>query len=366
MKLRDEIHRRPRAAAWIVIGAIAALALIGFVFFRSGKIAPGLASESARPAPNGRVAVVASLVAPISYEVAGSVQSLVSIEAASRVSARVRAVRVRAGDRVSRGEILVELDSGDLEGQVAQAEGQLAGARAELARTRADDERFSALLKRGAVTAQEYGAAEAAYRSAIGNAAGAKAAVAAAHAALAYATVRSPINGIVIERLVEPGDLAIPGKPLVRLYDDHALRAEFAAPEELARKIAIGTPLEVNVGGGAGGISTRIYEIVPAADPSSRSFLARAMLPPIPGLRPGTYVRATLNAGEETILTIPRTAVRSVGQLATVRIVINGAAEMRQVSLGRVVGDQIEVLAGLNAGDRVIAGPARVAGNERQ
>lgn len=364
MNPRDKIRRHPRAAGWIALGAIVTIALIWFVFFRSGKIAPGLASEGARSAQNRPVAVVSRQAAPLSYALVGSVQSLASIEAASRVSARVRAIKVRAGDPVRRGEVLVELDSSDLAAQVRQAEGQLAGARAELARTRADYQRFSALLKRGAVTTQEYDAAEASYHSALGNAAGANAGVAAARAALAYATVRSPVNGIVVERLVEPGDLAVPGNPLVRLYDNHALRVELAAPEELAQKIMVGTPLEVHVGGGV--IATRIYEIVPAADPSSRTFLVRAMLPSKSALRPGAYVRATMGIGEETILTIPRTTVRWVGQLATVRVVIDGAAQVRQVALGRVIGNRVEVLAGLNAGDRVIAGPSRVADDEQR
>jgi RND family efflux transporter MFP subunit len=252
------------------------------------------------------------------------------------------------------GQVIVRLDASDLNAQTAQAQGELAAAQAELARATADEKRYSALFTRGSVTASERDAAEAAYRGAAGKVAQARAAVTAARAGSEYATVRSPVNGVVVERLVEPGDMAMPGKPLVRLYDENALRVELVVPEELGRNIETATPLDVHVGASGGVYHTQVSEIVPAADPASRSFVVRAALPSGQHLQPGMFARATLTVGSQAALTLPRNAIREIGQLQTVRVVSGRMIQTRMVSLGRSFGDRVEVLAGLHQGEHVI------------
>lgn len=346
----------------LVAVAVLGLALLWLAMriIRGGEIQPGLLSQRVDQLPNQPLGTVLSEQVVLHREVIGSVQARVPVEAASRVAARVTEVKVRAGDRVTAGQTLVALDASDLRAQVAQAEGEAAAARAELARAAADHQRFAALFARGSVTAHERDAAEAAYRGAAGKAAQAGAAVAAARAALAYAIVRSPVNGVVVERLVEPGDMALPGKPLVRLYDESALRVELEVPEEVARGIRVGMPVTVSAADDS--YQTHVSEIVPAADPSSRSFLVRAALPAGGHLRPGMFARASFAAGRQTLLTVPRAAVTQVGQLDTVRVYADGRIETRMVSLGRGLGAQVEVLAGLRAGERVILDHADHAG----
>ncbi|MFZ0888797.1 MAG: efflux RND transporter periplasmic adaptor subunit, partial [Candidatus Binataceae bacterium] len=181
-----------------------------------------------------------------------------------------------------------------------------------------------------------------------------QAAVAAARAALEYATVRSPVDGVVVERLAEPGDMAMPGKPLVRLYDKNALRVELEVPEDLARSIDTGTLLQVRVDATGVEYHTQVTEIVPASDPTSRSFIVRAPLPSGQHLQPGMFARATFTTGSETVLTVPRDAIEEVGQLDTARVISEGRIQTQMVSLGRRFGDRVEVLAGLRAGQRVI------------
>jgi RND family efflux transporter MFP subunit len=148
--------------------------------------------------------------------------------------------------------------------------------------------------------------------------------------------------------------MALPGKPLVRLYDEHALRVELQVPEDLARSITVGTLLEVRVDAAGATYRTRVSEVVPAADPSSRSFLVRAPLPSGGHLRPGMFARASFAAGTQALLTVPRAAIEQVGQLETVRVYSQGRIQTRMVSLGRGLGERVEVLAGLNEGERVI------------
>ena len=129
------------------------------------------------------------------------------------------------------------------------------------------------------------------------------------------------LTAVVVERLAEPGDMAMPGKPLVRLYDENALRVELQVPEELARDDRAGhARLRCSVDATGAEYHTQVSEIVPASDPASRSFLVRAPLPSGGHLQPGMFARATFAAGSETVLTIPRDAVERVGQLETVRV----------------------------------------------
>lgn len=348
--------RQARPKRLLLIAATIGIALLAFAIraIQPGRIEPGLLGEKIDQIPNRPLGVVLSETLPIRREVIGSIQSRVPIEAASRIAARITEIEVRAGDRVKRGQVLVKLDAAELRAQVAQAQGQLAAAQGELSRATADEKRFSALFTRGSVTASEHDAAEAAYRGAGGRVAQAQAAVAAARAGLEYATVRSPVDGVVVERVAEPGDLAMPAMSLVRLYDESALRVELGVPEELARNMEPGTPVDVIVDASGAIYRTRLSEIVPAADPASRSFLVRAPLPSGQQLRPGMFARATFTVGSETVLTVPRDAISEVGQLDTVRVISKGRIETQMVSLGRRLGDRIEVLSGLRAGQHVI------------
>ncbi len=353
--MKPTSQRHPARRTWlvpvVVIIALAAL-WIAFRTLWSDRIEPGLLAPRAEQMPNQPLGEVLIEQVPIRYELIGSIQSRVPVMAASRVAARVLEVKVRAGARVRVGQVIVRLDASDLNAQTAQAQGELAAAQAELARAAADQKRFSSLFTRGSVTASERDAAEAAYRGAAGRVAQVRAAVAAARAGSEYATVRAPVDGVVVERLVEPGDMAMPGKPLVRLYDENALRVELIVPEELARKINTATPLAVEAAGAV--YPTQVSEIVPAADPASRSFIVRAPLPGGKDLQPGMFARATFSAGSEPTLTLPRIAIREIGQLQTVRVVSGRMLQTRMVSLGRRFGERVEVLAGLHAGERVI------------
>jgi RND family efflux transporter MFP subunit len=344
-----ESHRR---LAWI--GAGCAVALVAIWIFSAGKIEPGLLAPQHDRNRGLPVATVKAEVVPIARAFVGTIQSRSLVNAGSRVNATVREVRVRAGSPVKPGEVLVVLDSEDLRARLREAQGALAAAQADLTRAVADHTRFKSLYDKGSVTAREYEAAEAGFDAARGRASQARAAVAAAQAALEYGAVRSPVGGVVAERLVEPGDMAIAGKPLVRLYDTGALRVEVEVPELLARHLALGSKIDVRVDAAGVEFKTAVNEIVPMADAASRSIVVRAPAPSDRGLKPGMFARASLEIGSERVITVPAAAVEDVGQLQTVRVVEDGAVRLRQVSLGPRLGDRFEVLAGLNAGEQVL------------
>jgi len=343
-----------RSHGWLIAGAALVLVVVAFYLHGAGQIRPGLLPAPASSDANAPSAQVTAKTVPMEMQVVGSIESRVPVELSSNVSARVRAVHVRAGQHITAGEILIEMDSTDLDAGVAQARAGVAAAQAEVAKSAADWRRYSALYSRGSATAQERDAAEAAYRSARAHAQQAGAAVAAGKSALAYATVRSPVDGVVVDRMTEPGDMAMPGKPLLRVYDTRAIRAAIAVPENLLKSIGPGSPVRINVNAVHHEFAATITEIIPAADPATRSVTMRVDLPAGAGLQPGMFVSASFDVGQETVLTIPRAAVQTVGQLSIVRVTTQGSVELRQVALGREINQQVEVLAGLNSGETVL------------
>ncbi len=353
--IRGRSKVRPGSAS-IVFAIIVSVLLLGISHpDAEEKAQPHPAVRSQTASGDGSTARVTAEEVPIAIEVMGTVQSRTPIEAASRVAATVAQVRVRAGDAVEQGELLVALDSADLVARRAQAEGALAAADAETIRAASDDQRYRALVKRGSVTIKEFESVEAAYRMATARRSEAAAEVSAARAALRYTRIESPVKGLVAERMVEPGDLALPGKPLIRLYDAGVLRVEIQIPEQSAKLVRIGTALRVRIDATGEDIATIVNEVAPVADPASRTIIVRAPLPVGHGLRPGMFARASLAAGTERVLTVPREAIESLGQLDTARVVSgDGSVQMRQVALGRALGERIEVLAGLGEGEQVL------------
>ena len=334
---------------------LAGMWVVGWLLL-GNRIEPGLLPASSGPAALSAARAIASYTSvPVEREVVGAVHSRVPVDVSSRVAALVRSVRVHAGDRVQRGEVVVTLDGADLRARLEQAKASVAGARAELTRTSADRARFEALYARGSVTAREHDAAEAAYQAARARWQEAQAAVAQAAAALGYVTVRSPVDGLVVRRMVEPGDMALPGKPLVMLYAHRELRVSLEVPEKWMAHLRVGTPVKVTVDAVGKTFATEVSEVVPAANPASRTVIVRAELPAGAGLRPGMFARARFSAGEERLLSVPAAAVETVGQLTVVRVYERGASELRQVSTGRQLpGGRIEILAGLRPGETVL------------
>ena len=125
---------------------------------------------------------------------------------------------------------------------------------------------------------------------------------------------------MVVERLAEPGDMAMPGKPLARLYDENALRVELEVPEDLARNIEAGRHLRLGLTRLAPCITRSGERDRAASDPASRSFLVRAPLPSGQHLQPGMFARATFAVGSEAVLTAAARCDGGIGQLETVRV----------------------------------------------
>jgi RND family efflux transporter MFP subunit len=349
------------------------------------------AREAGPPAPvTTQAAGVRDL--PVVVDVGGVVRAATTAAVASRMLAPVRAVAVAAGDRVRAGDTLIMLDGRDMDAAraradaagaalqhaLAAAEAEREAARAALTLARATHGRVSALHERRSATRQELDEAAAALRTAEARAGAAEARVAETSASLqaaraeaeratvtaSFAIVTAPFDGVVTETLVEAGNMASPGLPLVRVEDARRFRVEIHLDESAAAHVSPGQPIGVIVGAAGSGeetgdrvLSGRVAEVASAVEAGRHAFLVKIDLPAQAGLRSGMFARARVPAPARRSLAVPDSAVVPRGQLATVFVESGGRAQMRVLRTGHASGGWVEVLAGLVAGERVILSP---------
>src|SRR5690606_18193574 len=156
--------------------------------------------------------------------------------------------------------------------------------------------------------------------------------------------------------LAEPGDTAVPGRPLLRIYDPELLRVEAPVRESLAVGLRVGQTLAVEVPALGEVVNGTIDEIVPFAEPGARTLLVKVVLPTRdPRLFAGLYARIAVPAGEWRRVLVPADAVARVGQLAFVTVVTEAdVLERRFVTLGPAANGEVEIASGLAPGERVL------------
>ena len=196
----------------------------------------------------------------------------------------------------------------------------------------------------------------------------AKAAEAAARTMQGYTRIHAPFDGVVTERKVDPGAMATPGSPLLTIEKAGALRLEVSVDESLLSLVHRGAKIAVTIDTlGSEPVDGKVAQIVPAADPGSRSFLVKIDLANSPGLHSGMFGHALLMRGSRDTLLIPRTAVIAHGSMQSVYVVgQNQIAGLRYISAGNLHGNEVEVLSGLSAGETVVESPGdRELGGKR-
>jgi RND family efflux transporter MFP subunit len=343
-------------------------------------------SETSAPdagAPTGvKVATVSMNDVAEIFEAGGVVQARTTATLTARILAPIRQVRVAPGDRVRAGQVLILLDSADLGAQARSARAAASAADQDIAAMAADQQaadaalvlaraahaRIEGLHARRSATAQELDEATAALRraeaQAIGTAARARGAgsgleraratAEAAATTASFATITAPFDGVVTEKLVEPGNMAAPGAPLMRVEDTRGFRLDVRVDESRAARISRGDTVRVLLdAGGAGNeaIDGAVTEVSRAVAADTRTFLVKIALPETAAMRSGTFGRAVFRGPTRRALTLPPDALVRRGQMTSVFVVDNGVARMRLVSVSGT-----EVLAGLSEGDVVIVG----------
>lgn len=359
----------------------------------------GHKAETAKAAPAAPVAVKTVAIAPVEWEdvleVPGTVRARTVTTVTARAMGYVIAVGAQTGDRVTAGQALVELDAKELQTAIhgakagleearqgiPEAESAVAGAQSQVRLAQTTLKRMKDLLDKRSVSQQEYDEAEARTRLAESGLAMAQAkrrqldqkirraeeGVRGTEVMAGYTVVKAPFNGRVTARRAEPGTLASPGMPLLEIEQEGAFRFEAAVEESRLKSIKPGQAVTVKLDAVDQPLTGRVAEIVPSVDEASRTFIAKINLPGNAALRSGLFGRAAFSTGaRRNVLVAPQAAVETQGQLQSVWVAEDGTARSRLVRLGAMRDGQLEVLSGLQAGERVIhPRPAALADGAR-
>ncbi len=351
-------QKRPRYVSTLVVivGMTAGLTLL--LLALAGVFKPKVSAENAstrQPAPTDLPVAEVRLIRRPQYESAvGTVRAVHEAAVASKLLAKVVEVRVKAGQAVTRDEVLVRLDDSDLQARLKQAEAARAAAEATQQRAEVEYQRARRLIGSRAISQAEFDQATAAWRSATAELERAQQAVREAKVVLDYATIRAPITATVIDKRVEAGDTVSPGQPLLTLYDPTRMQMVVTVRESLAQRLTVGQKIPGRLEALQHDCEATVSEIVPEAQAASRSFTVKVTGPCPPGIYSGMFGRIFIPLEDEEVVVVPAAAVFKVGQLDMVDVVEDGEARRRSVQLGRKLDQEYEVLAGLTPGEKVV------------
>ena len=391
-----------RSAAFIVLAGLALAAC--------GK-EPTHSTKATEPpvVRDVTVGVVTPAMLDDTAEVVGTVKSHTSTTLSSKIVGTILTLHAREGSQVETGQVLVELDDRDIAAQLRRAEAGLREVEASLgevdsaitaaraARAAAEAQRdlaaatlarYQRLLDRKSVAPQEYDQVAARHKAAVADLerAGAevqalqakrqqifarieaaRAEVSSAQVVQSYARITAPFSGVVTTKHADVGSLAAPGTPLLTLEDSRRYWLEVVVPESQAATIRRGQSLPVSVEAAALSVNATISEIVPVADPTTRTILVRVDLPESPRLRSGLFGRAWVPVGRRQAIQVARQAVIERGQLQGVYVVgQDDIARFRLVRTGQARLGAVEILSGLTGGEKVVlAGVEKVTDGAR-
>jgi len=335
-------------------GCLAALIFLTLLAGCGDKVSPGTA-EVKRQAINGATVTVVQL-SKISddYETSGTVRAKVTSIISSRVTGTVTAVHVRAGERVKAGQLLATIDDRDAVQKVRAAE--QANEAAKQSRSMADltYQRYKKLHDEKALARQEIDQIETQKKVADAQYEQAKAGLEEARIWQGFTRVTAPAAGVVTDKRVDPGSMAMPGMPLFTVESDGGFQLEVAVDEALSGKLHVGENAAVTIDTIGLHTAGKIIDVVPAVDPATRTFIVKIALAD-KGLKSGFFARVRLSRGEREALLVPKGAIVEKGQLTGLYAVDpQGLVTYRLVRTGKSYEGGVEVLSGLNAGERII------------
>lgn len=273
-------------------------------------------------------------------EVVGTVRAKLRSVIEAKVSGKIEQMLVVPGQQVKVGEVLAVIDAREVQARYDQAVALRQQAEADL-------KRRTTLFEQKILSQAEFDNAQAAARIAIAG-------VAEAETMLDYTKVAAPFTGVITRKHADVGDLATPGKPLLDMEDSTALRLEADVPEAVVGKLMLGDKLPVRISALEVELDGIVSEIAPAADPNSRTFLVKLDLPAATGLRAGQFGRVAMPVGETSALRVAASAVVERGQMELVFIVNDGKAQLRIVRTGKHIGNEVELVSGVEAGEKIV------------
>jgi membrane fusion protein (multidrug efflux system) len=324
---------------WQSLIAVSLLLAVLPAFTGCGRPSANTTGE-ALPTASVQAQVVESKSRVATEEVVGTVRAKLHSVIEAKVSGKIEQMLVVPGQEVKAGELLVQLDAREVQAQMDQAAALRQQAESDL-------KRATDLFQQKILSSSEYDSAQSKFRVA-------DAAATEAKTLLGYTKVTAPFAGVITRKYADVGDLAAPGKPLLEMEDARDLQLEADVPEAVIDRLTLGDKLGVRVSGVSNELAGVVSEIAPSADPNSRTFLVKLDLPPTSGLRAGQFGRVAVPVGETSALRVPASAVLQRGEVELVFVVANGHAQLRIVKTGKRVGDEVELVSGVDAGEQVV------------
>jgi RND family efflux transporter MFP subunit len=304
--------------------------------------ATAVVSSASQETIQAEVVEIKHTSVPIRIEVTGQVAATLQAALSSRIQGTIDTLFVREGTPVVKGQTLIQLDNRDVRADLARAS-------AEVENTKAQLDRMNQLYAQDAVSKQEMENATRAYKVAEANR---KRVL----AQLSYTIVKAPFDGVITEKMVEAGELASPGQPLLRVENPRQLRLNATVAEGDLNSVSLGDKVSVVIDAlGEQALDGVVGQILPAGDSHTHTFTVKVDLPAKPGLKTGMFGRFQLDKGTSTTILVPETAVVERNELTSVFTVSSDRiARLRWVKAGRRLDSQVEILSGVNVGESVL------------
>jgi len=363
-----------KASSWKVTKLVAAgigftavvvvllMALAGVFHPKIGETVTSAEQAGGRPVGDARLVDARLIRVPRTEAAVGTIRAVHETSVASKLLAKVVAVNAQAGQPVSKDDVLVRLDDEDLQARLEQVQAAVAAARAARDQAQVEHDRVKGLVESNVAAPIEFERVQTNLKSTQAKLEQAEQARREAEAILSYATIKSPMSGIIVDKQVEAGDTVAPGQVLLTLFDPTRMQLIASVRESLTQRLAVGQTIGVRVDAIEKTCEGQVSEIVPEAEAASRSFQVKVTGPCPPGIYSGMFGRLLIPLDDQEVLVIPAAAVRQVGQLHLVDVAEDDVLRRRTVQVGRLFGDDVEILSGLRAGERVAlgatAGPA--------
>lgn len=331
------------------------VALISVLLLSACQEEPGLTAIK-RQKLDFPIMTVQQVEMPVTYSVPGTVVSDVRIDLSSRVVGFIKKLDVREGRRVAKGDLLIQIDSAEIDEVIRQAQAGLASAREDLADAERDVEKYSKLAKDGWSPTEVLRKARVRRDIAHSTLSKAQAVLTAALSQKDYSTIRSPVDGVVLARHKQSGEMTTVGTPILTIESREMLLFKVFVSESKVGRITPNMPAEVLIDAMPGDtILGSVQRIVPSGDPVTRRYEINAVLPSRAGLLPGMFGRAEFLLGSETVLAVPPEALVVRGGLTGVFVVgRDNIAGFRWLRLGRMWGGLVEVTSGLSSGETIL------------
>lgn len=325
------------------------------------NVLPVAASASGTAMQNSGLHLVAYRQVTEAISTEGIVEAVRQSTIAAQVAGQVVELRVKVGDKVKAGQVLLRIDPRAAEQALSSSQSQVAEAQAGLSLAQRNLERNRALYGQKFIGKAALDQTETEFKAAQARLAALQANAGQANTAKTFTVISAPYAGVIATSTIEVGDMATPGRALLTMFDPTAMRVLATLSESSLRQIKLENPASVAITGNKEMLKSKQITLLPVADSHTHSRRLRLELGDAAGLMPGQFARAHFVTGSERKLAIPEAALLRRSEVNAVYVKMpNGSMQLRQVRIGPISADGwIEVLAGLRDGEQIALDPVK-------